>query len=96
MILVRGVSQARYGKSDELVQLIKEANETWPMGRNRRILTDLSGPFFTVITETEFESLTEWEAERDKFFGDPRFSAWFERLVPLVESGRREFYNIAG
>jgi hypothetical protein len=27
-------------------------------------------------------------------FGDPRFAAWFERMTVLVESGRREFYNL--
>jgi hypothetical protein len=27
-------------------------------------------------------------------FANPKFGEWFERMVPLVESGRREYYNV--
>ncbi len=96
MIVVRGVFQAKYGRGDELVQLFKEANAMWSGGRNARILTDLSGPFFTVVTEAEYDSFSAWEANVQEIFGDARFAAWFEHMGPLVESGRREFYNLAG
>ena len=46
MIVVRSVFQAKYGKGDELVQLIKESKEIWPSERKYRLMTDLSGPFF--------------------------------------------------
>lgn len=93
MIRVRGVFQAKYGKGDELVRLFKEAQAIWPEGGNRHILTDLSGQFFTVVTESEWDSLGAWEASGE-VFADPRFPAWFERMTELVESGRREFYNL--
>src|SRR6266511_3184149 len=59
MILVRDVFQAKYGKSGELVALFKEAHQKWPdaMQYGRRVLTDASGPFFTVVTATEVEQL---------------------------------------
>jgi len=41
-----------------------------------------------------YESFSDWEADAQKYFGDPRFGAWFERMIPLVESGRREFYTL--
>lgn len=94
MIVVRGVFQAKYGKGDELVQLFKEGNEMWPSERVSRILTDLSGPFFTVVNEAEYDSFSDWEADAQRYFGDPRFAAWFERMTTLVESGRREFYTL--
>ena len=96
MILVRNVLQAKYGKGDELVQLAKEGFAMWPSDYPARVLTDLSGPFFTVVSEAEFDSFGAWEASAQRMFGDPRFDAWFERMVPLVESGRREFYNVVG
>ena len=96
MIVVRGVFQAKYGKGDDLVQLLKEAFALWPSGRHARILTDLSGPFFTVVSEAEYDSFGAWEATGSAIFGDPRFAAWFERMTALVEGGRREFYNVAG
>ena len=94
MIMVRGVFQAKYGKGDELVRLFRESRAMWPDLRSGRILTDLSGPFFTVVIEAEYESFGEWEAEGKEMFGDPRFAAWFERMTALVDSGRREFYNL--
>lgn len=94
MIVVRAVTQAKFGKADELVQLIKERNAMFPIGRTTHIMTDASGPFFSVVTETEFESFAAYEAAAQEFFNDPRFGAWFERMVPLVESGQREFYTL--
>jgi hypothetical protein len=92
MIQVRDIFQAKYGKGDELVALLKEFEQAFPALKSR-ILTDASGPFFTVVTEHEVPSLGDWERSL-AIFSDPRFPAWFERMVPLVENGRREFWNI--
>jgi hypothetical protein len=95
MILVRSVFQAKYGKGGELVALFKEAREALgPLATGDRILTDASGSFFTVVTETEVESLAEWERRSAEVFAQGEFGDWFARMVPLVESGGREFYNI--
>ncbi len=96
MILVRSVFQAKYGKGGELVALFKEIREQWSEAGayGQRILTDVSGPFFTVVVETEVESLTTWEQLSAQIFALPEFGDWFARMQPLVESGRREFYNI--
>lgn len=96
MMLVRDVFQAKYGKGGELVALFKEARQKWPAMQQygSRILTDASGPFFTVVTETEVASLAEWERVIAEVFSVPEFGDWFGRMQPLVESGRREFYTI--
>jgi hypothetical protein len=47
-----------------------------------------------VVSEAEYDSFGEWEANAQEIFSDARFAAWFERMTPLVESGRREFYNL--
>ena len=94
MILVRSVFQAKYGKGGDLVALFKETSQEWPVSAADRILTDASGPFFTVVTETEVESLAEWEQRIAEIFSLPEFGDWFARMGPLVESGRREFYKI--
>jgi hypothetical protein len=94
MMLVRGVFQAKYGKSGDLVALFTEAHEKWPEQYADRILTDASGPFFSVVVETKVESLAEWERRSAEFFALPEFGDWFARMIPLVESGSREFYNI--
>jgi len=94
MIIVRDVFQAKYGQGGDLVALFKEAQEEWPTQYADRILTDASGSFFTVVTETEFENLAAWEQASSETYSLPGFGNWFERMTPLVDSGRREFYNI--
>lgn len=94
MIVVRGVFQAKYGKGGDLVALFKDARQKWPKGYADRILTDASGRFFTVVVETDVESLAEWERRSAEFFALPEFGDWFARMTPLVRSGSREFYNI--
>ncbi len=94
MILVRDVFQAKYGGSGQLVELFKEAREKWAAGYAPRILTDASGQFFTVVTETEVENLAAWEQRAAEVFALPEFGDWFVRMTALVESGRREFYHI--
>jgi len=96
MILVRDVFQAKYGKGGELVELFKEAREHWPAGYAFRILTDISGPFFTVVSETEVEDMAAWEQRNAEVFAMPDFGQWFARMEPLVRSGQREFFNIEG
>lgn len=53
MIQVRNVFQAKYGKGVELIQFRKEGQEMWPLGCSSRLLTDPSGPSFTVVGESE-------------------------------------------
>lgn len=94
MIVVRDVFQAKYGRGGELAALFKEARAEWSEAYADRILTDVDGPFFTVVVETEVNSLAVWEQRADEIFAQPEFEEWFERMTPLVESGRREFYNL--
>ena len=102
MLLVRQVFQAKYGRGDELVALFKEAQERFQASgsadqtntRSWRLLTDASGPFFTVVTEFEVESFAAWEQAFQEMMAQPDMGEWFGRMVDVVESGSREFYNI--
>ena len=94
MIVVRDVFIAKYGKGGELAAHFKNAVEQFPDFTLDRILTDVSGTFFTVITEVTLDSLSDWEKYRGKIFSEPGFGDWFAKMVPMVESGSREFLNI--
>ena len=59
-----------------------------------RIMTDASGPFFTVVTEIVVDDFAEWERFTAAEFALPQFADWFERMTAVTESGRREFYNV--
>jgi hypothetical protein len=101
MLVVRQVFQARYGRGDELVALfqefngrMREAGSVGELAPHFRILTDASGPFFTVVTEIEVESFAAWEESFREAMAQPWMGEWFERMMPLVDSGSREFYTI--
>lgn len=94
MILIRDVFQAPYGQGGDLVAHFQEARQQWSADYATRILTDAGGRFFTVIVETEVDSLADWERRQADIFNEPGFDDWFARMQPLVESGQREFYNI--
>jgi hypothetical protein len=96
MILVRMVFQIKWGHTHEVLADFKEYLEIIKkdLGGRARILTDLSGPYNTIVEEIEVESLAAWEQQRAAVFSRPDFQEWQARSADLIESGRVEFYTI--
>ena len=98
MIVVRFVFQAKFGKAGEVVEGSKEGAEMMRRiagpDAKVRLLTDLSGPFDTVVQEVELESLAEWETLRAKIFSDPEFQEAQDASENPFTSGRTEFYTL--
>jgi hypothetical protein len=57
-------------------------------------LTDLTGPFYTVVLELTLPTLSAFETEAPRLMADKDFQANYQKLVPLVESGQREIFII--
>jgi hypothetical protein len=93
MILVRQVFHAKYGRGDELVALFKQVLQQLP-GTRGRLLTDLSGQFFTLVVELEAASLGEWEKGFGEAMRDQSMGEIFGKTIDLIDSGHREFYTI--
>jgi hypothetical protein len=98
MILVRYTFQTKWGKAQEVVDDFKSMAEAMrkAMGGanvHGRVLTDLSGPFHTVVQELEVESLADWEKMRAAMFSTPEFQQE-QTGEPPFESGGAEFYTI--
>lgn len=96
MILVRIVFQVKWGRIDEVLAGMGQMRSIAErLGLPKaRILTDLSGPMFTLVQEMEVESLDQMEQNRRKMFSDPERQAMSARMPDVFESGRTEFYNI--
>ena len=99
MILVRLVFQAKFGKGGELAAMFKEFGKV-AMGsgmarpRSVRILTDLSGPFDTVVEELEFDSFAAWEENQQAMWANPAVRPVMERTGELIAGGHKEFYTV--
>ncbi len=77
-----------------LLQKYGALQEDCGVGRNCRILTDLSGPMFRAIIEIETDDLTQWETNRRTMYQQANFQAWFAQLSSAVEAGQHEFYRV--
>ncbi len=96
MVLVRDVFKLRFGKAREALALLhEEASPTRGAGGEvRRVMTDLTGEFYTVVLETEFEDLAALEAALARASRDDAWRAWYGRFAPLVLEGRREVFRV--
>ena len=62
--------------------------------RNSRLLTDAVAPFYTLVLESTYLGLAEFESFHKKATANADWKKWYEKFIPLVESGRREIFNI--
>ena len=97
MIVVRNVFHLKFGKAREAVAAMKEGvaiQKRLGMDVNQRLLTDLTGSFYTLVLELTLPNLAAVETTLSKVMSDKDFHANYEKLVPLVESGHREIFNL--
>lgn len=96
MILVRNVFQLKFGKAREATALMKENEALLKKhgGAQIRYLTDLTGQFYTLVMEITYKSLTDLEQSQKETMGAKEFSDWYQKFIPLVESGHREIFSI--
>jgi hypothetical protein len=96
MILVREVFQVKYGKMKEAKALMKEMVGMMPApaGGPTRLLTDLVGPYYTLVMEMIYKDLAAFEASMSAEMSNPEFGARYQKFIPLIDSGRREIFTI--
>lgn len=98
MIVVRNVFRLKFGKAREAKEAMKDLlsiNRRLGYGQAARVLTDVTGPFYTMVLEMTFASLGDLEQGAKATMGDAGWKDAYAKLVPLVESGGREIYNVA-
>ncbi len=61
-----------------------------------RVLTDLSGPFGTVVLEIELESLAEWERVQAAMSVKHEGQEGSSGEAPAFTGGSQEFYTLEG
>lgn len=97
MILVQDIFHLKFGKARDAKALINELKEitkkqNFPMGR---ILTDLvTNHSYTMIMESEWKSLSDWENSMKDGTGLEEWQKWYQKFIPLCDSAKREIYTI--
>src|SRR5262249_39841806 len=99
MIVVRNVFQLKYGKAKEAVALAKEAlviqkKVLSDVDFSTRLLTDVSGRFYTLVVELTVPNLATFETQGPRLFADKDFQANSQKMAALVDSGYRDIFTI--
>ena len=99
MVVIRNVFQLKFGKAREAVALMKEgrAIEKRVMSGveySSRVLTDVTGPFYTLVLEVTLPNLATFETNAPRLFGDKEWQAHYQKMAALVESGSREIFSL--
>ena len=99
MTVIRNVFRLKFGKAREAVALFKEGIAIQKrigagMNFSTRLLTDVTGPFYTVVLEITVPSLAAFEGEAPRLMGDKDWQANYQKVTPLVESGYREVFTL--
>ena len=97
MYVVREIMHCKPGKVRPMLEKFKALNALLHSAGQpqMRIMTDVSGErFWTLVAETDVESLEEHEAAAKKIMADAKFQEAMKGYHDLVENGRREIYNL--
>ena len=100
MIVVRNVFRLKFGKARDAMAAWKEGlaiGERAGLRRNStRLLTDLVGPeFYTLVLETTYDSLADFERSARDLMGNSEWQAWYPRFSAFAEGGYREVLSVA-
>jgi hypothetical protein len=99
MIVIRNVFHLKFGKAREAVAIMKEGlaiqkRAITGIEFSTRMLTDVTGPFYTIVLELTVPNLSTFDSYAPKLFGDKDWQANYQKLTPLVESGHREIFTV--
>jgi hypothetical protein len=98
-IQVRDTLQVKFGKIDQAVALFTGSHSFTPFNDPKyqlNILTDISGPMYTLVNEFIMPDLGEFERVREQSFQQAGYASWFKQFQLFVEGGKREYYTVEG
>jgi hypothetical protein len=84
MVVIRNVFQLKFGKAKEAVALMKESvaiqkKALADVQFSTRVLTDVTGPFYTLVLELTVPNLSTFESYAPRLFGDKEWQASYQR-----------------
>jgi hypothetical protein len=93
MIVARNVFHLKFGK-------MKEAKELWKTGMEiqrknsmmlpTRLLTDVTGRYYTLVLEVSAESMGDFEKQYAPLSQSKEWQDWYAKFSELVHDGYRE------
>ena len=84
---------------------MKKAKELTQQGRkimrrqgysSVRVMTDLTGDYYTLVLESEFKSLADFESAMKKLQSNRQWQKFYPKLRKLILGGRRDIFTLVG
>lgn len=98
MILVRDVFRLKFGKAREALAAFKDVGDAGNRAGFRsesfRVLADLVGPYYTLVLETTYGNLAEYEQMSSSAMANQEWRSAYQKFTPHVETGYREIFTI--
>jgi hypothetical protein len=98
MVVVRNVFRLKFGQAAQAQQHWKEglalAKKLGFAPKGTRLLVDQVGTYYTLVFETTHDSLADYEQSAEGILSQPEWKAWYQKVVPLTESGYREILKV--
>ncbi len=97
MIVVRDIFHLKFGAARPFAEALKQGHKLdgkFGDSPTSRILSDLVGDSYTFVLENTYENLTEYESEMKSTMGGEGWREWYQTVIPLVESAKREIFNV--
>jgi hypothetical protein len=96
MILVRDIFNLKFGKAKEAISVWNEGKKILQNVNHfpERVLTDFTGNYYTLVIESTFNSLSEFEESLQNAFKAKDYQEWYQKFIPLAEGGHREIFKI--
>jgi hypothetical protein len=96
MIVVRNSFRVKFGRMKDVLALMKESEQAMKAMSQRphRLLTDVSGEFYTLVLEEEYNNLADFEKVGAEMMKAPGWKDWYQKFGALIESGRRDIYTV--
>lgn len=98
MYIIREIFTAKPGNAGKMAKLMRRAFKS---DAKARVMTDMVGPYHTVVVETEVASLAEWEQQMQDYKSgkpdpnmDPEAMKEMGNMNEMYIKGRREIYQL--
>jgi hypothetical protein len=97
MLIVRNVFKLKFGHAREALAIMKEGlaiQKRIGVDLNQRLLTDVTGPFYTLVLELTVPNMAALESVMPKVMGDKDWQANYQKVLPHIDSGHREVFTV--
>jgi hypothetical protein len=97
MYLERNVFHLKFGASKDAVPMWKEYLKKVRLRDDQvraRLLTDVSGPAYTLVLELTYQTFAEAEPSVCRLTNQPDWKEFYQKFIPLCEHAERTYYRI--